>query len=186
MAEKAGGTGTTELITWASTNNVENIKIDYSTNNGSTWINVVTSTPSAPGSYPWTIPNTPASESLVKITDVSNSELYDISQSTFIIIQDVTGVLESKDIPISYSLYQNFPNPYNPSATIKYQIPNAGFVVLKVYDVLGNVVATLVNEQNEAGSYQVLFDASALSSGVYIYQISVNDFVDTKKMILMK
>ncbi|MFV2014497.1 MAG: PQQ-binding-like beta-propeller repeat protein, partial [Candidatus Heimdallarchaeota archaeon] len=77
------GTGTTELITWANTNNVENIKIDYSTNNGSTWINIVTSTPSAPGSYPWTIPNTPSSESLVKITDVSNSELYDISQLTF-------------------------------------------------------------------------------------------------------
>ncbi|MHA2028028.1 MAG: LamG-like jellyroll fold domain-containing protein [Candidatus Kariarchaeaceae archaeon] len=87
---------------------------------------------------------------------------------------------------LTYELSMNFPNPYNPTTTIKYQIPNAGFVTLKVYDVLGNEVATLVNESKEEGRYQITFDASILSSGVYIYQLQVNDYLSTKKMVLMK
>ena len=87
---------------------------------------------------------------------------------------------------LTYELSSNFPNPFNPATTIKYQIPNAGFVTLKVYDVLGNEVATLVNERKEKGRYQITFDASVLSSGVYIYQIRSGNFIDTKKMILMK
>ncbi len=87
---------------------------------------------------------------------------------------------------ITYELYNSYPNPFNPATTIKYQTPNVGFVTLKVYDVLGNEVTTLVNERKEEGRYQITFDASALSSGVYIYQMRINDFIDTKKMILMK
>ena len=87
---------------------------------------------------------------------------------------------------LTYKLFDNYPNPFNPATTIKYQIPNAGFVTLNVYDVLGNEVATLVNERKEEGRYEITFDASTLSSGVYIYQLRVNEFVDTKKMILMK
>lgn len=86
----------------------------------------------------------------------------------------------------TYELFDNYPNPFNPATTIKYQTPNAGFVTLKVYDVLGNEVTTLVNERKEEGRYQITFDASSLSSGVYIYQMRINDFIDTKKMILMK
>ncbi|NNJ52374.1 MAG: T9SS type A sorting domain-containing protein, partial [Ignavibacteriaceae bacterium] len=67
-----------------------------------------------------------------------------------------------------------------------YKIPDAGLVILKVYDVLGNEVSLLINEQKQAGRYEVSFDASNLSSGVYIYKMSVNDFVSTRKMILMK
>ena len=85
-----------------------------------------------------------------------------------------------------YTLDQCFPNPFNPTTTIKYQIPNDGLVTLKIYDVLGNEVATLVDERKEEGRYQITFDASVLSSGVYIYQIRSGDFIDTKKMILMK
>jgi len=87
---------------------------------------------------------------------------------------------------LTYELFSNYPNPFNPTTTIKYQIPGAGFVTLKVYDVLGNEVALLINEQKQAGRFEVSFDASNLSSGVYIYKISVSDFVDTKKMILLR
>jgi photosystem II stability/assembly factor-like uncharacterized protein len=87
---------------------------------------------------------------------------------------------------LTYDLKNNFPNPYNPTTTIKYQIPNAGFVTLKVYDVLGNEVTTLVTENKEPGRYNITFDASELSSGVYIYQLKVNDYLSTKKMVLMK
>ena len=69
---------------------------------------------------------------------------------------------------------------------IKYQIPDAGLVTLKIYDVLGNEIRTLVNENQEEGRYHVTFDATNLSSGVYIYKMVVDDFVSTKKMVLMK
>jgi hypothetical protein len=85
-----------------------------------------------------------------------------------------------------YSLAQNYPNPFNPSTTIKYEIPNAGNVSLKIYDVLGAEVMTLVNTSQAQGRYEVKFDASQLSSGVYIYRIQSNDYVASRKMILLK
>jgi hypothetical protein len=89
-------------------------------------------------------------------------------------------------MPISYELSQNYPNPFNPNTTIKFEIPKDGLVTLKIYDILGAEVATLVNEEKSVGRYEVNFNASSLASGVYLYRIQVNDFVNTKKMILMK
>ena len=88
--------------------------------------------------------------------------------------------------PADYDLAQNYPNPFNPSTTIKYQIPKDGIVTLKIYDILGKEVKTLVNEQKPTGRYEVKFDASELATGVYIYRIKVNDFVSVKKMVLLK
>ena len=86
----------------------------------------------------------------------------------------------------SYELKQNFPNPFNPSTQINYNVAESGFVNLKVYNILGMEVATLINEYKPAGSYQVSFDGKDLPSGVYIYNLSVNDFTNTRKMILEK
>ena len=83
-------------------------------------------------------------------------------------------------------LYQNYPNPFNPSTKISWQSPVSSHQTLKIYDVLGNEVATLVNEYRNAGSYEVDFNASALSSGVYFYKLQAGDFVQTKKMMLVK
>jgi hypothetical protein len=96
------------------------------------------------------------------------------------------GVENDDQIPTQYSLGQNYPNPFNPSTTIKFQVPNSSFVNLKVYDVLGNEVATLVNEEKSAGSYEVNFDASQLSSGIYFYKLQAGTFLETKKMILIR
>lgn len=85
-----------------------------------------------------------------------------------------------------YNLAQNFPNPFNPSTKIRYQIPIAGIVTLKIYDILGREVATLVNEEKNASKYEVNFNASALSSGVYIYKIQAESFFSSKKMLLIK
>ncbi len=90
------------------------------------------------------------------------------------------------EIPITYELSNNFPNPFNPSTTIRYQIPQDGIVTLKIYDILGSEVATLVNEEKVAGKYEVNFNASSLASGVYIYKIQSGSFVNSKKMILLK
>ena len=89
-------------------------------------------------------------------------------------------------IPTELTLYQNYPNPFNPSTTIKYQLPVSSKVTLKVYDVLGNKVITLLNEEKEAGTYEVMFDAGNYSSGVYFYRIQAGSFVETKKTVLMK
>ena len=89
------------------------------------------------------------------------------------------------DIPTEYKM-ENYPNPFNPVTVINYQLPQDGFVTLKVYDMLGKEVAIVVNEYKNAGYYKVNFDASRLTSGVYIYRISSNNFFMTKKMLLMK
>ena len=108
-------------------------------------------------------------------------------------------------MPIEYELKQNYPNPFNPVTKIKYQIPELSFVTLKVYDVLGNEIETLVNEEKPIGSYEVEFNAHSgqvrnlpagrqgLSSGVYFYQLSAvpssgsgQAFVETKKMVLLR
>lgn len=116
-------------------------------------------------------------------------------------VQFVELSYSDEKVITDYSLSQNYPNPFNPVTTISYQIPTDGFVTLKVYDVLGKEVATLVNGQKLSGSYIVQFDGSNLSSGIYFYKISVGDaaanlsadkassahgYSDTKKLMLMK
>jgi hypothetical protein len=87
----------------------------------------------------------------------------------------------------SYTLYDTYPNPFNPSTTMRYQIPKAGFVTLMVYDLLGNEVARLVNEEKPAGSYEVKFSTKdELTSGVYFYRLQAGGNIETKKMLLMK
>lgn len=89
-------------------------------------------------------------------------------------------------IPTKFELLQNYPNPFNPSTKISWQSPVSSHQSLKIYDVLGNEVATLVDEYKEAGNYEVEFDASKLSSGIYFYKLRAGSFVETKKMILLR
>ena len=112
------------------------------------------------------------------------------------ILKNNTIVTEGEDftIPLQFSLEQNYPNPFNPSTTIEYTIPQSGFVSLKVFNVLGKEIATLVNGQNDAGKHKVEFDATDLNSGVYFYKIETGNpstssgqgFTETKKMILLR
>lgn len=96
--------------------------------------------------------------------------------------------IDDNDIALNgFRLHQNYPNPFNPSTVISYRLPINGQVTLKVYDVLGREVATLVDEENPAGEYEVKFDATDLASGVYIYKLNVgNNFIESKKMILLR
>ena len=89
-------------------------------------------------------------------------------------------------IPTNYELYQNFPNPFNPSTRISYSIPELSNVTLKVYDILGNEITTLVNEQKSPGHYTVQFNSKNLSSGIYFYTLQTGNYTATKKMILLK
>ncbi len=89
-------------------------------------------------------------------------------------------------LPLEYSLEQNYPNPFNPSTTIKYSIPEDGFVKLSVYNMLGEEVSTLVNGNQEAGRYELSFNASELSSGVYVYRLEAPNYTSSKKLILLR
>jgi hypothetical protein len=88
--------------------------------------------------------------------------------------------------PVEYALEQNYPNPFNPATQIKFSIPEAGFVKMEVYNLVGEKVATLINKEMNSGYHTIDFNAEDISSGVYVYTLSVNDFVTSKKMILMK
>ena len=90
------------------------------------------------------------------------------------------------ELPEQFSLSQNYPNPFNPSTIINYQLSMINYVSLKVYDALGREVATLVNEKQNPGTYQVEFDGSGLTSGVYFYKLTAGEFTDTKRMFLVK
>ncbi len=105
---------------------------------------------------------------------------------TFVINSTVTGVDENEINDYSFRLEQNYPNPFNPSTVITYSIPEQTFVTIKVYDILGNEVTTLLNKQVNTGIHQVTFNASGLSSGVYFYTIKAGNFVNTKKLMLTK
>lgn len=96
------------------------------------------------------------------------------------------GVNDEINVPIEYSLEQNYPNPFNPATTISYSIPNAGNVSLRIFNVLGQEVRSLINEYQNAGTYRVSFDASSLTSGVYFYSLTSDNFVQVKKMLLVK
>lgn len=106
---------------------------------------------------------------------------------TLSLYNEITGIKElGTGIPENYSLDQNYPNPFNPTTNIRFNLPQAGLVTLKIYNVLGQEVATLLNEFRNAGSYEYTFNASAMNSGVYFYSITSNNYTSTKKMILVK
>ena len=105
----------------------------------------------------------------------------------------LTSVLENINLANDYHLYQNYPNPFNPTTQLSYQIPESGIVNLTVYNVIGQVVATLVNKEQSAGNYEVIFDASTgsatangLTSGIYFYRLQSGGFIKSKKMLLIK
>jgi hypothetical protein len=102
----------------------------------------------------------------------------------YYIIVDVEST--NSNIPNDFSLSQNYPNPFNPITNIEFRIADFGFVSLKVYDVLGNEIATLVNEEKPAGEYEVEFDGSELTSGIYFYKLTAGAFTQTRKMILLR
>jgi len=102
-------------------------------------------------------------------------------------IDPVSDVEEtSTDIPNTFNLKQNYPNPFNPSTIIKYSVPENGFVKLSVYNLVGEEVNVLVNETVNAGFYEVTFNAANLPSGTYFYRIQAGNYIETKKMVLMK
>jgi hypothetical protein len=132
------------------------------------------------------------------LNSFSNLSCLSIDPNGFLFIGGLDGIQKSKistltgiqklsaEIPIVYSLAQNYPNPFNPMTTISFSLPSKSFVSLKVFDVIGREVAMLMSQEKPAGTYNVTFDASKLPSGVYFYRLTIGDFTQVKKMLLVK
>jgi len=128
------------------------------------------------------------------LTEVNSMEAVEVIPIRFTVISKSEKEIPDKlfkensgeQLPDKYELFQNYPNPFNPSTTIKYNLPEVSVVIIKVYDVLGREVSSLVNELKQPGKYEINFDASSLSSGTYFYRIQAGSFIETKKMVLLK
>jgi hypothetical protein len=97
-----------------------------------------------------------------------------------------TDVVAATELPTEFALHQNYPNPFNPSTTLEYHVPQSAFVSLKVYNLLGQEVATLVNEQKEPGRYSVRWVADAVSSGIYFAKMQAGSFTQVRRMMVVK
>ena len=130
--------------------------------------------------------NSPNNYSFIDNKPLSAKSLYRLKQidknGTF----NYTKSIEAEAVILKYDLAQNFPNPFNPSTLITFSLPVSSNVVVKIYNVLGKLITTLVNENKEAGSYTVNFNASGLGNGVYFYKIQAGNFAKTMKMLLLK
>lgn len=141
-----------------------------STDSGMTWEDVSSGCPGA---------NSLAVNSKDRIFASSNA-VYRSRRAT------TSVVVRRRELPADYQLDQNYPNPFNPSTTIAFSIRDAGFVSLKAFDILGREVATLVNEAKQPGTYEVMFNAEGMASGVYFYRLQAGEFVQTRRMMLMR
>ncbi len=140
------------------------------------------------GGLTWNKRESGTNNDLYKVTLLGNNKFFITASWETILKGDiVTSVDEFENtIPNKFELSQNFPNPFNPSTKINYSVPQISFVTLKVYDILGKEVSTLVNEEKTIGNYEINFDANNLSSGVYFYRMQAGEFSETKKFILLR
>jgi hypothetical protein len=155
-------------------------------------------TTNSPKDYEFTDSELPNSESVdYRLKQIDNDGTFAYSKTITVDLTTITNVDE--EVVYEFALEQNYPNPFNPSTTIKFTVPTPpnpspykgegareGLVLLRVYDILGREVATLINEEKPAGSYSVAFNAANLPSGIYFYKIEAGNFVEVKKMTLLK
>ncbi len=151
------------------------VGVMISTNDGASWSAHSTGIPSSVPCHDLTLHN--GTRKMVVWTHGRSAYSTDVQP---------VGIVNLNETPTGFSLSQNYPNPFNPETKIKYSIPAAGEVSLKVYDITGRLVANLVNQNQKAGVYEVGFNAAHLASGAYIYRLTAGNYTDTKKMILVK
>ncbi len=137
----------------------------------------------------WTAVNTGLTNTYVRAFAVSGTNLFAGTGGgvwSRPLSEMITDVEEVEQLPNYFALEQNYPNPFNPNTQIKFSIPQSSNVVIKVFDILGNEIETLVNEEKTVGTYEVTWNAVNLPSGVYFYQLKAGTFVQTRKMLLIK
>ncbi len=102
------------------------------------------------------------------------------------VINSATGIKDNADRPDRFTVEQNYPNPFNPSTRIRYDLPQKSLVTVKVFNIIGREIITLVNGEETAGHHEIIFEATNMPSGIYLYRIQAGNFTQTKKMSLLK
>jgi len=169
-------------ICWFSPN-VEELKIELSTDSGQTWETIAGKVTAGYYIYNWTVPSVKSDSCLIKLTDLSDTSVYSVSRMPFS-IDTIIGVKQSS--PFQFSLSQNTPNPFNPSTTIDFTTPAESYVTLDIYNIYGQKVSTLVNNVLAAGNHSVRWNGSNFSAGVYICKLKAGENVKSIKMLLVK
>ncbi|MDZ7623447.1 MAG: T9SS type A sorting domain-containing protein [Ignavibacteriaceae bacterium] len=164
-----------DAVRWTNILGTHNVKADD---------NSFTSGPAAPA--PWEFTHTFTTAGLNPYYCEPHGGPGGSGMAGVVVVQNPVGVDDEKLIADKFELLQNYPNPFNPSTNIGFRISDRGFVSLKVYNILGDEIATLVKEEKEQGVYNITFDASGLSSGMYLYKLQAGSFVETRKMILLR
>ena len=158
----------------------------FSSNGGTSWEEIITDLPKTQLTYDWTVPNISTSAGRIKVVQDNLSGFdYDDKSGDFT-VNIPTGVPHDQNHVENFKLYPAYPNPFNPTTKIKYSVDKNSSVKISVFNLIGEKVATLVDEEKSPGVYEVNFDASNLPTGTYLYQLQANDFISTKKMILLK
>ncbi len=164
---------------------VDQVRIGFSTDGGGYYSLVQSGVDAGFGVYRWKVPPTSSSECKVVVMSQNNPAIMDTSTSVFL-VSDVSSVSDANRIPAGFFLGQNFPNPFNPTTRISFDLAESSFVTMRVYDLLGREVRTLVDSRQYAGNHSVDFDGAGLPSGVYFYRLEAGNYREVKKMILMK
>lgn len=177
--------GHNETVVWTSVGVQGNVRIELSTNGGVSFLpSPLVAITQNDGSEFVQVPLISSSSCKLKVVSIDDTIIFGLSSGTF-------GILSTTDvgeggIPVVFSLSHNYPNPWNPSTTIRYALPQTSFVALTVFNMLGQQVVQLVNEQQEAGYHNAVFRGQGLASGVYFYRLHAGEFVQTKRMLLLK
>ena len=183
--------GSQNLIRWEASDNdsIISISLLLSSNRSRVFSDTIASGLPNTGEYLWTIPNRPSNSCKIEIIarDRTGNEGTATSDSDFV-ITSVFGYDETyhETVPKQFTLFCNYPNPFNPSTTIEFSLPHVSFISLKIYNILGQEVAQLVNETLQPGTYRRQWNANGFASGLYLYRLTADQFVTTKKLLLLK
>jgi len=177
--------GETHDLIWTS-EGVDTVKIEFSqTGSGGPYF-LITASYVGPETLSYLAGGPPSTDCFFRVAWASSPLVFDTNDSAFSILDSLSSVDEMNDLPGTYFLGQNFPNPFNPSTVIRYTLAVTSYTTLKVYDILGQEVATLVNEEMKPGCHEVTWGPAGLSSGVYFYRLQAGTFTETKKLILIR
>ena len=173
-------------IKWENVNYIS-LTVKFSSDGGMTFSNIATGIPGSEDSISWKTPDIIKSNCRIFLVDDSNPSEY-VESGRFSVENQITSIKEynGNSVPPQFRLEQNYPNPFNPSTKISFSIPKESKVRIDVYNILGQGVRTLLNENKTTGNYTISFNAGNLPSGIYLYSIIADNFVQTKKMILLK
>ena len=176
-------------IKWDS-RKISKVNIGFSTKGGSNWSSIQNGVDAKFGVYRWKTPEVNSSNCKLIIAASDNMSVIDTSKSAFS-IGTVNSVYKDVKAPSYFSLSQNYPNPFNPSTTINYHVPNEGLVIIKIYNLLGKEIKTLVNEKKYPGEYKTVWNGKDLygndaPSGIYFYSIYSGNLKEVKKMVLLR